>query len=362
MTRAVSRVLATPASSRINTACNRSRGRRHRGRAPGHIVHACPMRACSVSSPPRGGRRRREHGSRRQCRPGAERGERSARPRQRLDRLHRVLVRRQAMNDTCLLGRGARGEREHASTRARSTCRRLRRDAPARHARSMLREPPDRSSWTPSSRCTHRRARGTRRGALDASPVPPAPARPPRHHRLALGERVLLVGPPARSSQLAADAPRVGIRCLAGPSTSAASSRGPSPCGRPDPHDVTPRRGLVPVTLAPGCRARSLTAASQPGRRPPELRRAPRSAETVEIYRKLRAIALRSPPSRYARAQRTTERRYERARALVETRPPWRAGRSGDIKRRPPTVGSAPCSPPPHAYAVADSARLIRWR
>ena len=50
-----------------------------------------------------------------------------------------------------------------------------------------------------------------RRGALDRRCRCPLPVRGrPRHHRLALGERVLPLGQPARSSQLDAHPPRIG--------------------------------------------------------------------------------------------------------------------------------------------------------
>ena len=92
-----------------------------------------------------------------------------------------------------------------------------------------------------------------RRGALDRVRRCPLPVRGrPRHHRLALGERVLLLGQPARSGQLAAHAPRVGD--LGRPRRSEHQggelARAESVLGRPGTHDVTPRRGVDPVALA----------------------------------------------------------------------------------------------------------------
>ena len=74
----------------------------------------------------------------------------------------------------------------------------------------------------------------------------------PRHHRLALGEGVLLLGQPTRPGQLTAHPPRVGD--LGRPDRSE-HQRGElahteAVLGRPGAHDLTPGRGVDAVTLA----------------------------------------------------------------------------------------------------------------
>ena len=75
-------------------------------------------------------------------------GERLARPRQRLDRLHPVTARGQATDDMGLLGRRRvrRAGQHRVDERASRACPCLRHDAPARRARSRARGRADRSS------------------------------------------------------------------------------------------------------------------------------------------------------------------------------------------------------------------------
>ena len=91
-----------------------------------------------------------------------------------------------------------------------------------------------------------------RRGALDGLGRCPLPVRGrPRHHRLALRERVLPLGQPARPDQLAAH--QIGIGNLSRPRPSTHQrvelARAEAVLGRPCTHDVTPRRGIDCVGL-----------------------------------------------------------------------------------------------------------------
>jgi hypothetical protein len=92
-----------------------------------------------------------------------------------------------------------------------------------------------------------------RRVSLDRLGWCPLPVRGrPRHHRLAFGERVLLLGQPARSGQLDAHPPPIANLDRTRRSTRQRLkvARTEAMLGRPRAHDVTPRRRVDPVTLA----------------------------------------------------------------------------------------------------------------
>ena len=209
-----------------------------------------------------------------------------------------------------------------------------------------------------------------RRGALDRRPpVPPARARPPTPSppRAWRTCSACSVSPPAPASSHA-DAPRVGD--LGRPRRSEHQrgelARTESVLGRPGTHDVTPRRGLDPVTLAPARVVRDRLTPGIPnldaGRHQLALALLDLPTTRGELPQHAPGRAARSPPSRYAPDPNApTEDAHAPPRAGAPgrgTRPPWRAGRSG-WHQAPSTARQcrAPCSPPPHAYAAADPPR-----
>ena len=101
-------------------------------------------------------------------------------------------------------------------------------------------------------------------GTLDRRRRCPLPMRSrPRHHRLALGERVLSLGQPARSGQLDAHPSGIGdLGSRRGSEHEGGELAGAEAVlGRPGTHDVAPWRGVDPVALA---RAVSWAIASRP--------------------------------------------------------------------------------------------------
>ena len=187
-------------------------------------------------------------------------GERLARPRQRLDRLDPVTARRQPTDHPGLLGRRhvrRVGQHRLDERRVEPACAFAAASLRALHDRLLVseqiarREPP----LTETGGTVHVVAsQELRCGALDRVRRCPLPMRSrPRHHRLAPGERVLLLGQPASSGQLDADASRVGDLGWPGGSEHQRGELGgaESVLGRPRAHDVTPRRGVDAVALAP---------------------------------------------------------------------------------------------------------------
>ena len=258
MTRAVSRVLAIPASSRINTAdplpkpppsASRSSARRV-------SVHACAMPACSVSSrTPRPVGAVPEHTEA----PGRvglgeqARRERLARPGQRLDALHAVTACGQATDHGRLLGRRrerrAREHRvdqraiEHAGAFAAAGLR-------AVHDRLLVGEqvargePPLTGVWGAVHVGAREELRG---GALDRlGRCSLAVGGRPCHHRLACvrtcsASRSTPPRRPARRSPARDQGPRARAPARA---VSVSSSRAPRPCSAARAR-TTSRHGAV---------------------------------------------------------------------------------------------------------------------
>ena len=191
-----------------------------------------------------------------------------------------------------------------------------------------------------------------RRSALDrAGRRPLTVCGGPRHHRVALGERVLSRGQPARSGQLPADQPRIGIlgRPRRPEDESGELARTGPVLGRPRAHDVTPRGGVGAVALASArvVRDRLTPAIPDLHARRDQFALALLDLTTTrgEFPRQLRGelLDLRHPiahrPPLHPR-QTLTHRRAQMR--LIEE--PGRLGvpvDRGGIKRRPPAVSAA---------------------
>ena len=264
MTRAVSRVPAIPASSRIRTARPDPKPRSSPSRSSARrvSVHAWADPGLLGELAHRAASRRGPQDAIAAGRVGLGQqagGERLARPRQRLDRLHPVTARRQANDHAGLFRR-----RHERRARYHAIHQRAIEDAGA-FATARLRALHDRllvgeqiarreSLLSETGRTVHvRTGEELRGGALDRPRRCALTVRGrPRHHRLALGERVLALGQPARSDQLSAHPPRITDLWRPGRSE---HQRGELALakpvlGGPRAHDVTPRRGVDPVALA----------------------------------------------------------------------------------------------------------------
>ena len=191
-----------------------------------------------------------------------------------------------------------------------------------------------------------------RRGALDRLRRCPLPVRGrPRHHRLALGERVLPLGQPARSGQLSAHPPRIGDLGRPGRSEHERGelARAESVLGRPRAHDVAPRRGVDPVALAPArvVRDRLTPAIPDLDARRHELALALLDLATARgelpQHRRRQLLDLGHPVAHRppAHPRQTLTHRRAQVRLVEEARRLGVLVDRGGIKRRPPAVGAA---------------------